>query len=336
MLLLDDHWTWDFWTAKDGDDYHLFFLKAPKSLGNPDARHQNARVGHAVSTDLTNWTVLPDAIGPGARGEWDDMSTWTGSVIRAEDRWHMYYTGVNHAEQGLTQRIGRAFSDDLVTWTKDSAFRLEADPRWYEQLDLDVWFDLTWRDPWVYFDDAAGEYRMLITARAKDGAVDSRGVIGFARSTDLVEWEVLPPIASPGAFGHLEVPQLEREGDRWYLFFSAYEWAHGAERVAAGTAHCGTHYLVADNPAGPFRLTEPQFFSGDPVGELYAGRVARDPAGRLVFLAFLQFVAGGPFVGGLSDPFPVVVDDLGKLHIERGPEWSQATLAVLAGHGAVG
>src|SRR3990170_206584 len=138
MLLLDDHWTWDFWTIKDGVDYHLFFLKAPKSLGDPDARHQNARIGHAVSVDLTDWTVLPDALAPGPGGAWDDMSTWTGSVIKADGRWHMYYTGVNHAERGLVQRIGRASSDDLVTLVKDDAFQLEADPRWYEQLDLDT------------------------------------------------------------------------------------------------------------------------------------------------------------------------------------------------------
>jgi beta-fructofuranosidase len=129
----------------------------------------------------------------------------------------------------------------------------------------------------------------------------------------------------------MEVPQLERVDDRWYLFFSAYEWAHCADRVSAGTAECGTHYLVSDSAAGPFRLSEERFLSGDPVGELYAGRVARDPGGALVFLAFLQFVGGGPFVGGLSDPFPVSVDLNGRLSIDRGPTWSRTTLELLRG-----
>ncbi|MBM7505890.1 glycosyl hydrolase family 32 [Agromyces aurantiacus] len=322
MLILPDHWTWDFWLVDDDDDRtHLYFLMAPVSLGDPDLRHVNARIGHAVSTDLRDWEFLGEAIGPGPSGAWDDLATWTGSVIRVGDEWQMYYTGVNRAEKGLVQRIGRARSTDLHHWVKDDGFALEADPRWYEQLDLDAWFDLSWRDPWVYFDQAAGEYRMLVTARANAGALDSRGVIGLARSRDLDEWEVLPPITAPGEFGHLEVPQLERIGGRWVLFFSAYEWAHSAARVADGLAVCGTHYLVADDASGPFTLETRQFFSGDPRGELYAGRVHRTRDGGHVFLAFLQYVDGGPFVGGLSDPFPIVVGADGRLGIDRDGDW---------------
>lgn len=324
MLILPDHWTWDFWLADDGDRYHVFFLMAPTSLGDPDLRHHNARVGHAVSGDLREWEFLGEALGPGAAGSWDDLATWTGNVIRAGDTWHMFYTGVNRAEGGLMQRIGRATSTDLHHWVKDDGFVLEVDARWYEQFDPDVWFDLTWRDPWVYFDETAGEsgeYRMLVTARANAGTPDARAVIGLARSSDLDTWEVLPPIAAPGEFGHMEVPQLEQIGDRWYLFFSAYEWAHNADRVAAGLAHCGTHYLVGDAPSGPFELTTREFFSGDPRGELYAGRVVRARDGRHVFLAFLQFVDGGPFVGGLSDPFPIEVGVDGRLSIDRSGDW---------------
>ena len=34
-----DLWFWDSWYAKDGDTYHGYFLQAPKSLVDPDARH---------------------------------------------------------------------------------------------------------------------------------------------------------------------------------------------------------------------------------------------------------------------------------------------------------
>lgn len=330
MLILPDHWTWDFWLIRHAGNYHLFFLMAPTSLGDPDLRHVNARIGHAVSKDLREWEVLGEALGPGESGSWDDQSTWTGSVIEAPDGWQMYYTGVRRSEGGLVQRIGRATSTDLHTWVKDGSFVLEADPRWYEQLDLDVWFDLTWRDPWVYRDEEAGDYRMLITARAKDGPADARGVIGLARSDDLNDWEVLPPLASPGEFGHLEVPQLERIDHRWYLFFSAYEWAHSGARVDRGLSDCGTHYLVAESARGPFTLSTERFFSGDARGELYAGRVIETFDGEWVFLAFLQFVDGGPFVGGLSDPFPIRVDSRGALSIDRASGWSSDVAPRLA------
>ena len=34
MLRLADAWTWDFWLADDGRSYHLYFLKAPRHIGN--------------------------------------------------------------------------------------------------------------------------------------------------------------------------------------------------------------------------------------------------------------------------------------------------------------
>ena len=53
---LPDSWVWDFWTAVDDDTTHLFYLHAPKSLGDPDLRHRNAAIGHATSEDLVTWT----------------------------------------------------------------------------------------------------------------------------------------------------------------------------------------------------------------------------------------------------------------------------------------
>jgi len=42
----------DFWFADDGERYRLFFLRAPRALGDPELRHRRASLGHAVSTDL--------------------------------------------------------------------------------------------------------------------------------------------------------------------------------------------------------------------------------------------------------------------------------------------
>lgn len=65
MFGLPDSWVWDFWFADDGERYHLFFLHAPKALVDPEARHYRASIGHAVSTDLTSWTRVADALGRG-------------------------------------------------------------------------------------------------------------------------------------------------------------------------------------------------------------------------------------------------------------------------------
>ena len=91
-LELDDRWIWDFWLVRDGARHHVFYLQAPRALADPDARHWSVSIGHAVSTDPRGWQVLPDPLRPGPAGCWDDASTWTGSVVRHDGRWHLLYT----------------------------------------------------------------------------------------------------------------------------------------------------------------------------------------------------------------------------------------------------
>lgn len=102
MLRLADASTWDFWLADDDRSYHLYFLKAPRHIGHPDARHHNVSIGHAVSPDLADWTVVSDAITPSDGPAFDDIATWTGSVVRGRDgKWFMFYTGAGSRERAL-------------------------------------------------------------------------------------------------------------------------------------------------------------------------------------------------------------------------------------------
>jgi beta-fructofuranosidase len=136
-LRLPDTWIWDFWLARDGEDYHVFYLQAPRSLGDPELRHFNASIGHAVSRDLREWSPLPDALRLGPPSAWDGHAVWTGCVIRHDNIWHMFYTGVHVGEDGLIeQRVGLATSTDLENWRKypDNPL-IEADPRYYSRRD---------------------------------------------------------------------------------------------------------------------------------------------------------------------------------------------------------
>jgi beta-fructofuranosidase len=314
-LHLDDRWVWDFWLVREGVDHHVFYLQAAHAIGHPDERHWNVSVGHAVSQDLRRWQVLPDALHPGPPGSWDDASTWTGSVVRHRDLWHLLYTGTSHADGRLVQRVGLATSPDLVTWTRTSAPVLEADPRWYETLDLTAWHDQAWRDPWVFLDERDGWFHALLTARAASGPAPDRGVVGHARSTDLVTWEVLPPVTDPMGFGQLEVPQVFQVGRRWYLLFCSDLETQGERRRAEG-AGTGTYYLVGDSPTGPFEQVGDGVLAADRNGSTYAGKLHRDSSGELVFLAWHRTGADGDFHGALSDPRPVRVGTGGSLHLD--------------------
>ena len=320
MLALDDHWVWDFWLADDGEHYHVFFLKAPRSLGDPALRHANAHIGHAVSDDLREWDILPDALAPGPPGAWDDRATWTGNVVFHDDHWYMFYSGISHTHEGLVQAIGMAHSSDLMTWQRASEQPLVIpDPRWYERLDLDIWIDETCRDPWVFPDPSGHGFRMYYTARVNHGDPDGRGVIGQAWSPDLWTWEPRPPATDPGDFGHLEVPQLAEIAGRHYLVFSVYEWAHSAARQRRAEAVCGTHYMIGDSALGPFRTLSDEFLLGSPAGPFYAGRVVRDRAGAWQFMAWAQFAPDGSFIGVLADPVPLVQHGDGRLSLSEQP-----------------
>lgn len=325
---LTDKWVWDFWFARHGIYRHLFYLQAPRALGKPELRHHNASIGHAVSTDLNSWAVLADAIHPGPDGAWDDLATWTGSVIEHDGRWHMFYTGICRAEDGLIQRIGVATSDDLVTWEKDPANPvLEADPRWYGLFDARDWRDQSWRDPFLFQDEDDGSFHALITARARVGPVDGRGVVAHARSLDLVHWEVLPPLTEPGDFAQVECPQLVKINDYSYIVFSCLAEDHSSERVARlGTAgQTGTFAFSSQDLFGPYEPPTASLIPSGTAGErLYAGKLIEDASGQWCFMAFR---AGGDearvgqldddaFVGELAGPFPIRIHAEGIIEVD--------------------
>lgn len=311
-LRLEDKWIWDFWLVESEDCLHIFYLQAPKVIGDPDLRHWNVSIGHAVSPDLTNWQVLSDALSTGDPGSWDDRSTWTGSIIEHQGRWHLFYTGTSSREYGLVQRIGLATSDDLMTWNRHRDGPLmEADARWYEKIDAGEWHDEAWRDPWVFRHDD-GWFHATITARYNRGPRHGRGVIGHARSRDLVAWEVLAPITSPDGFGQLEVSQVVHHGGNWYLLFSSDvdTQTHRRRDQGPGT---GTYYLRSASALGPYRPAQARPLRVDRQGTSYAGRLVDRGERGLFFLAWSRVDPEHGFIGSISDPMAVAVSADGEL-----------------------
>jgi beta-fructofuranosidase len=309
MLSLPDKWIWDFWFAQDGDEYHIFYLQAPKSLKLEHRRHHNATIGHAVSTNLIDWNILPDALIPGKDGMWDDLATWTGSIIKHNNLWYLFYTGVNEEERGLIQRIGVATSKDLMNWEKHSRNPIiEADEKYYELLDLKTWHDQAWRDPWVF--SYQGTFHAFITARVNYGSPDGRGVIACAKSEDLLNWSVMPPVTEPGEFGQLEVPQLIKLNSKYFLLFSTGSEYHSAQRLKRTKieAVTGTHYLVADEPLGPYNYIADRFLQGDQFGSLYSGKIIQNKNGEWKMMACNNRSKDDSFIGAITNPFSVQLE----------------------------
>jgi beta-fructofuranosidase len=318
---MDDAWVWDFWLANDGDQHHIFFLNAPMSLGDPDRRHRAARIGHAVSRDLSNWTQISPPFSVGVGSSFDEHATWTGCTVQGDDGlWRMFYTGsrylADEPDLANIETVGLAVSADLIHWEKRPGPVTAADPRWYETYGSSDWKEEAWRDPWVFRDPAGNGWHMLVTARANYGASDDRGVIGHAISDDLDNWEVLPPLSVPGSgFAHLEVPQVVEINRIWYLIFSCPVEALSAEH-AQTVADPGVWTLPIQNPTAPFDVRQAHAMT---THEFYSGRVVQLRDGSFALMGFLNSQADDSFPGVVSDPVPLSLDAGGYLTVESSP-----------------
>jgi sucrose-6-phosphate hydrolase SacC (GH32 family) len=312
MLRLAASWVWDFWLADDGDKYHLFFLKASRALIDPDRRHWRATIGHATSADLFTWEEHADAVIPDDSPTFDDLATWTGSVVRDDSgTWRMFYTAVSRTDGGIRQRISSVVSTDLFTWHREADRQVvEPDSRWYETAETRQWPDQAWRDPWVFRDQDT--WHMLATARANHGDADNRGVVGHATSPDLTHWTVQPPLSEPGAgFGHIEVVQTVDVDGTAVGIFSCLGSELSAGRRSSD-ALGGVWAFPADTLAGPFHVADAYRLTDE---RLYVGRLVQDRAGRWQFLAFRNDDGNGGWVGEITDPHPVRWVD-GRLAVE--------------------
>lgn len=313
-LKLEDKWVWDLWLAPEKVEgkWHIFFLQAPRSLINPDLRHANATVGHAISSDLIDWQYVGTALEPGEFGSWDDRAIWTGSIIKSDaGLWHMFYTGTNKStENGFVQRIGVATSTDLMKWQKKQGCVTQADERWYEraaQVQLETkegeagWYEEAWRDPWVFKDSLSNEWVMLITARSNSGTYDSRGTIGIAKSRDLLNWQVCEPLKVESEFGHFEVPQLMHTTEsELVISFCLASNNHAATRIAKGErAWTGNGIMRSSSFDGIWKVENEPFLE-EPH---YAARVIQD-GHNLLAIAWLNFL-GEDFQGYIDNPIDV-------------------------------
>jgi len=322
VLALDDHWIWDSWYHREGDQWHAYFLKAPKSIGDPELRHFNVSQGHATSQDLKSWNHLGTCLAPAEQPAWDDYTVWTGSVVRDDEGgWHLFYTGSTRAEEGLYQRIGHAVSPDGHAWRRvDSGLCLDLkgpNASCYEHDYMpNHWHDRAMRDPWVMRDPDGDGWMMFFTARGVGiPEANAGGAIGFARSPDLTNWTLEPPVFV-GGYGQLEVPQVFEHAGHWYCLFctSDKHFSKDQAGLTPGGPVTGTHYLIGASPTGPWRIAEGPFLDGSIPCRRYAARILKTDQG-LQIIGFADR-PNGQFVGHVTNPDPVEVDENGYLSVK--------------------
>lgn len=242
--------------------YHVFFQNSPAADEGADERaiFAGMRWGHVVSDDLLCWERLPDALTP-TPGAPDARGCWTGSVLRANDAFHIFYTGVG-GDGGERQTVCHATSDDLVTWRKDPANPLVVPQPPFATLPASAW-----RDPQVV-PAPDGGWELLLTADLP-GAPDAlRGCVARLRSPDLSTWEVVGLEHHPKSVHRCECPDTFPLGAGHVLLYSDF----------------GVQVRLSDDPRGPWERPDvPQIDDF----RYYAAKTTADRAGRRTMFGFL-------------------------------------------------
>lgn len=269
--------------------YHLFHLVLP----NHDY------IAHAISRDGLYWIRVENALFIGHPGAWDDSMLWTMHVSADPHRpghWRMFYTGISRHDRGLKQRIGMARSQDLYNWTKadvswvhngklprkpldeptciaamvdaTSCFPIEPSDKYYES---DITKDrkwVSWRDPYYVRDQGKGW--LLCSGRVNDGPLVRRGCVAAIEETGVDQFECREPLHHPGLYDDIEVPNLLRIADEYYLIGSIREDAK-------------IRYWHTKKIGDPWQSYSDNVLLGQ--GN-YAGRICEDDAGLLIWSFF--------------------------------------------------
>ena len=233
-------------------EYHLFFQHNPHGT-----KWGHMSWGHAVSTDLLNWTELPVAI-----SEDQDGAIFSGSAVSDGDEIVAIYT--RHTDTQQTQCIARS-SDNGRTFTK-----YEGNPVLDENKK-------DFRDPKVF---RYQDYWIMCVAQPFDRQ------ISFYKSLDLVNWQHLsnfgPAAAIDGIWECPDLFPLEVDGKEvWVLIVSLNPGGlHGS----------GTQYFVGDFDGEIFSplysTSEPRWL--DFGKDNYAGVTFNsEPNGRRILIGWM-------------------------------------------------
>ena len=185
--------------------FRLFYLHDWRDIDN----YGTGVPWYLIETeDLLHFDEKGEVI-PRGTPEEPDNYIFTGSIIRANDQFHIFYTAHNHRmiDKGLPQElITHAASDDLIHWKKlpEESFRTtpDCDPH-------------NFRDPFVFFDEALGMYRMACVKR-REGTSYISGITGQYVSKDLKNWEPAEDLWTPELFNTHECPDIFKIGTLQY------------------------------------------------------------------------------------------------------------------------
>jgi beta-fructofuranosidase len=238
------------------------------------------------------------------------MALWTGFTLHYGGQYYLFYTG-RHTGEFWKQNIGLAISTDLMNFERVSEQPiLPHDPELYDttgEEQNEVGNPPTWRDPYIFKDPQSEDWIMIFSARSNPPGLYN-GCIGLARSQNLIDWEIQPPLFAPGHYDELETPQILHYKGLYYLFFSTWDRCYHPDFAKIRTPTSGLHCYVSEDLYGSYR---PANQTGIVLGNgenLYSVRMATFLRDRYMAIGWLNFDEKSDFIARLSHPIPMNLD----------------------------
>ena len=221
--------------------YYIYYLKD----GGDSYNHS---IYLATTTDFITYTEIDTPVLESSRSGGQDAWVGTGSVVKVDDTYYLFYTGHNGASN-------MEFKEKIMVAKGSDPYTFEKVEGWYINPPAELGQKNDFRDPQCYYDPDTGLIEMTITASQSGTA----RILKYTVTNDLTEshYDGIIFTNPVGNFWNLECIDTFKMGDKWYVTYSAQDdtlW-----------------YASSDNRYGPY---------GDPVrleGKLfYAAKHVED------------------------------------------------------------
>jgi predicted GH43/DUF377 family glycosyl hydrolase len=312
----EDYSLWDSWVVEKDGTFYLIHLKGLKGDKAYDAEKEATRgYGVATSKDLLHWEEQEEILNAAdSQSEYVTDFHYTGSAIVHNGRCYVFFT----MRKWGGQRIGMAWSDDMVTWTEYQGNPvLEPDPEWfigfnpsnYGQSTSSVWKEQIDCRDFLVIKDPDGEGFIGYFVASAEGIYENSpvAVIGIARSNDLMNWTQSGVVYTPSGVSMPEMVDVFKIGNKWYMTLTTGKDNGGIDMFSDPYISRAQIYATADSPEGPFvEDPEDNVVFGGQYNSGYSSRTIEQNGKR-----YMMYVDNGT----LSLPKEVRVNEKGQLRI---------------------
>ena len=187
--------------------YYIYYLKD----GGDSFNHS---IYLTTTTDFVTYTEYDAPVLESSRSGGQDSWIGTGSVVKVDNTYYLFYTGHNGASN-------MEYKEKIMVAKGSDPYSFEKVDGWYITPPAELRQKNDFRDPQCYYDPATGLITMTITASQSGTA----RILKYTVTKDLSESRYGGVIfTNPvGNFWNLECTDTFKLGDTWYVTYSAQD-----------------------------------------------------------------------------------------------------------------